>query len=127
MESDLQSFLGTIKQLCSEPDNEKREKISTGFLELVTGGKFVDILDQVFSPQNVVLVDNGTRGSASAADRDSFAAGGVRACEHEATGLRRGRATAVQGAPAGLQPDRLCGHEGSALSEPQDGDHQGRQ
>lgn len=59
MESDLQSFLATIKKLCSEPDNDKRSKISSSFLELVTGSKFIDILDQVFSPQNVVLVDNG--------------------------------------------------------------------
>jgi hypothetical protein len=30
-------------------------------LDLVTSNKFIDILDQIFSPQNVLLVDNGKR------------------------------------------------------------------
>lgn len=59
MESDLQKYLSTLKVLCSESNNEKRQRIADEFLEDITSDKFIDILHQIFSPANKTLIDSG--------------------------------------------------------------------
>jgi hypothetical protein len=56
MLTELEQYLNRVKIICSDPNNETREKVTDELLKQITSQSFISIIDQVFT-SNLVQID----------------------------------------------------------------------
>jgi len=56
MLTELEQYLNRVKIICSDPNNETREKVTDELMKQITSQSFISIIEQVFT-SNLVQID----------------------------------------------------------------------
>lgn len=56
MLTELEQYLNIVKIICSDPNNETREKVTDELMKQITSQSFISIIEQVFT-SNLVQID----------------------------------------------------------------------